>query len=164
MLDATVQTALNRQVNAELYSAYLYLSMAARFDAANLRGVAHWFKVQAQEETGHAMKFYGYIVERGGRVSLQAIEAPPAEWKTPLAAFEAAYAHEVKVSGLIHGLVALAREKKDFATENFLQWFVAEQVEEEAAADEIVQNLKMIGDATAPLLMYNQVLGQRKAG
>ena len=95
MLEDKMLTALNKQANAELYSAYLYLAMAAEFDHANLRGVAHWFKVQAQEETGHAIKFYDYIVERGGRVSLAAIAAPPAEWTSPLTAFEAAYAHEL---------------------------------------------------------------------
>ena len=123
--------------------------MAAYFDAQTLEGFAHWMKVQAKEEMGHAMKFYEHIKDRLGRVSVDAIDAPPAEWKSPLAAFEAVYAHECKVTALIDRLLALAVKEKDTAAAAFLQWFVTEQVEEEAQADAIVQKLKMIGSASS---------------
>ena len=164
MLGKKMQDALNGQINAELYSSYLYLSMAAYFESINLRGFAGWMRVQAQEETAHAMKFYAFVVERGGRVALKAIAAPPGEWSSPLAAFQAAHEHEQKVTAMIHKLVDLAEGQKDHATRSFLQWFVDEQVEEEANADEIVQKLTMIKDAPQGLLMLDSVLGQRKAG
>jgi ferritin len=164
MLDGKMQDALNKQLNAELYSSYLYVSMSACFEAANFRGMAHWMAVQAQEEVGHAVKLFKYIVERGGRVALDAIEKPQAEWATPLAVFENAYAHEQKVTGMINGLVTMAQGIKDHATDAFLQWFVSEQVEEEASADEIVRKLRMIGDSTNGLFMLDHALGERKGG
>ncbi len=161
MLTERMEEALNQQVNAEMYSSYLYLSMSAYFESINLKGFANWMKVQAQEELLHAMKIYDFINERGGRVKLTAIDAPPTEWDSPLAAFEAVYEHECKVSGLINDLVNLALEEKDHASHIFLQWFVTEQVEEEASADEIVQKLKLMGDARGGLFMLDRELGQR---
>ena len=161
MIDERMQEALNKQLNAEVYSAYLYLSMSAYFQSVNLGGFANWMRVQWQEELAHAMKFYDYVNERGGRVVLQAVEAPPLEWDSPLAAFEHVYEHEQKVTGMINKLVDLAVEARDHATNNFLQWFVSEQVEEEASADEVVQKLRLVGDDPSGLFMIDQELGQR---
>ncbi|RLB22092.1 MAG: ferritin [Deltaproteobacteria bacterium] len=161
MLKQTLEKALNEQVNAEFYSAFLYLSMAAYFRSINLSGFANWMEVQYQEEVAHAMKFYNYINERGGRVLLKAIDAPPTEWDSPLAAFEAAYQHEQKVTRLINDLVELAIEEHDHATNIFLQWFVTEQVEEEDNANEVVQKLKLVSDARGGIFMLDRELGQR---
>ena len=161
MLKQEVEKAFNDQMNAEMYSAYLYLSMAAQFEAQDLRGFAQWMKVQAQEEMAHAMKFYAHVNERGGRVLLGAIDAPPAEWATPLAAFQAALEHERKVTALIGKLVEVAREAGDEAAGVFLQWFVAEQVEEEASAGDVVEKLKLAKDSPNGLSMMDQRLGQR---
>jgi len=162
MLSSTVQDAMNQQVNAELYSAYLYLSMAAHFEAANLHGMAHWMQLQAKEEAGHAMKFFKYVAERGGRVTLAAIAAPPVEWGSPHAVFENVYGHECHVTSLINKLVDLAGAEKDHASGVFLQWFVNEQVEEEANASEILHQLKMIGDSKQGLFMLDRHLAQRQ--
>jgi len=161
MLSERMLNALNKQVNAELYSSYLYLSMAAYFESINLKGFANWMEVQAQEELTHAMKFFDYINERGGRVKLGAIEKPPDEWDSPLDAFEAVYEHEQKVTNMINDLVNMAMEEKDHATYNMLQWFVAEQVEEEASADEIRQQLRLIGKDGRGILMIDRELGKR---
>lgn len=161
MLNEKMQEALNEQINAELYSAYLYLSMVAYFESINLSGFATWMRVQTQEELTHTMKIYDFINERGGRVMLKPIAEPPAEWDSPLAVFEAAYKHEQKVTGLINNLVNLAIEEKDHASNNFLQWFVDEQVEEEASADEVVQKLKMVDKAPDGKFMLDRELGQR---
>ncbi len=161
MISKKIQDALNDQINAELYSAYLYLSMQAYFESVNLSGFANWMKVQTQEELTHAMKMYGFVNERSGRVVLGVIEAPPTEWDSPLAVFEAAYSHEQLVTGRINDLVNLAIEEKDHATNAFLQWFVDEQVEEEASADAVVQNLRMAQDAPGALFMIDRELGQR---
>jgi len=161
MLSKKIQDAINGQTNAELYSAYIYASMSAYFESVNLPGFANWMRVQTQKEVMHAYKFYNYVNERGGRVVLQAIDAPAQEWDSPLAAFEAAYAHEQKVTGLINDLVDLAVSESDHATTNFLQWFVSEQVEEEASADEVVQKLKLVGDAPGGLFMLDREMGQR---
>ncbi|MBN1461533.1 MAG: ferritin [Armatimonadetes bacterium] len=163
MLSKKMQDALNGQINAELFSSYLYLSMSAYFESANMAGMAGWMRVQADEEEMHAMKIFDFIGDRGGRVTLAAIEAPPTEWKSPLAAFQAAYEHEQKVTGLINDLVALARKENDPATDIFLQWFVTEQVEEEKTADDIVQKLKMVQDQPGPLYMLDKELGARKS-
>lgn len=161
MIKAKIQDALNKQLNAELYSSYLYLSMAAYFESVSLKGFANWMRVQAREELAHAMKFYDYINERGGRVNLTSISAPSAQWDSPLAAFEQVYEHEQKVTGLINDLATLAIAEADHATNNFLQWFVAEQVEEESSADEIVQRLRLLGEDRSGLFMLDQELGQR---
>lgn len=161
MIGKKMLDALNEQINAELYSAYLYQAMAAHFVAGNLKGFAHWMDLQAKEEQAHARKFYDFLLDRGGRVTLKAIAAPPAEWKSPLQIFEESYAHEQKVTGLIHKLVDLARAENDHAAEVFLAWFVTEQVEEEANASEIVEKLKMVKEHPQGLLMLDAQLGQR---
>ena len=160
-MDEKMQEALNKQLNAEVYSAYLYLSMSAYFQSVNLSGFANWMRVQWQEELAHGLKFYDYVNERGGRVVLQAVEAPPSEWDSPLAVFGHVYEHEQKVTGMINKLVDLAVEARDHATNNFLQWFVSEQVEEEASADEVVQKLKLVGDDASGLFMIDRELAQR---
>lgn len=161
MISEKMQEALNGQTNAELYSAYLYLSMAAYFQSINLPGFENWMRVQAQEELVHAMKFFNHVNERDGRVVLRSIEAPPTEWDSPLAAFEDAYQHEQKVTRLINDLVDLAVKEKDHATNNFLQWFVSEQVEEEASANGVVQKLELMRDAPGALFMIDRELAQR---
>ncbi len=161
MISQKMQDALNEQVNAELYSAYMYLSMATYFESANLSGFANWMNIQTQEEVSHTMKIYKYVEERMGRVILKAIDGPPTEWDSPLAAFEAVFAHEQKVTGLINGLVDLAIKENDHATRGFLQWFVDEQVEEEASADAIVQQLKLMKDAPGALYMLDKETAQR---
>ena len=162
MISKKMEAALNKQINAEFYSSYLYLSMAADFEAKNLEGFANWMKVQAQEEWGHGMRIYNYVNEQQGRVLLEAIDAPQAEWDSPLAMFEAAYKHEQHVTSLIHNLASLANEEKDYATGIFLQWFVSEQVEEEAHAVSIVEKLKMIKESPQGLMMLDRALGERK--
>jgi ferritin len=161
MIGKKMEKALNDQINAELYSAYLYLSMVAYFESENLPGFATWMRAQTQEEVMHAMKMYDYLNERGGRVILKAIDEPPAKWKSPLAAFEAAYKHEQLVTGRINDLVDLAIKEKDHAANAFLQWFVNEQVEEETSADAVVQQLKMADGAAGALFMIDREMGQR---
>jgi ferritin len=161
MFAKRMQDALNKQVNAELYSSYLYLSMAAYFESIDLTGFATWMRVQVQEELVHAIKFYDFINERGGRVKFAAIESPPGEWDSPLAAFEHAYQHEQKVTNMIDALVDVAAEEKDHATASFLSWFVDEQVEEEASANAVVRKLKLAGESGSGLFMIDRELGQR---
>lgn len=161
MLSDAMMQAMNNQINAEMYSSYLYLSMSACFEEMNFSGMAAWMQVQAKEEMEHAMKFYKHIIDRMGRVTLKAIDAPPTEWKSPLAIFQEAYKHEQKVTGMINGLMQKACDEKDHASVIFLQWFVTEQVEEEAAACGIVEKLKMIGDSSNALIMYDRALGMR---
>jgi ferritin len=156
-----MEKALNEQLNAELYSAYLYLAMSAWFESQNLPGFAAWMRIQHREETAHAMKFFKFVAERRGRVVLKAIEEPAKDWKSPLAAFEAALEHEQYITGRIGDLVNLAVEEKDHATNAFLQWFVNEQVEEEATADSIIQKLRMAEKAPGAMLMLDHELGQR---
>ena len=156
-----MEQALNGQLNAEYYSSYMYLSMAAYFSSIDLPGFANWMRIQVQEEEFHALKFYDYIIERCGRVILQTIEAPPSEWDSPLEAFKATLAHEQKVTGLINDLVYLAREEKDNATEIFLQWFVSEQVEEEDSVNTVLGQLKLIKDSPQALFMLDKELAQR---
>lgn len=161
MINKKMEAALNKQINAELYSAYLYLSMNSYFQSVNLRGFANWMRVQALEEMTHADKFYKFVVDRGGRVLLDAIDKPPIKWASPLAVFEEVYRHEQKVTSLIHSLVDLAIREKEHATNTMLQWFVNEQVEEEANADTLVQQLKLIGDNGYGILMLDRELAQR---
>ena len=161
MINKKIEKALNNQVNAEMYSAYLYLAMAAYFENTNLSGFANWMQVQAQEEMSHAMKFYRYINERGGRVTLKQIDAPRAEWKDAVEVVKEVYDHEQKVTSMINDLVNLSNEQKDHATTNMLQWFVAEQVEEEANADEMLQQLKLIDGKGAGILMLDRELKKR---
>jgi ferritin len=161
MLTEKMQKALNGQLNAELYSSYLYLSMNAYFKSVNLDGFTNWMYYQAQEELEHSMKFYDFIIQRGGKVQLQQIEAPPSEWSSPLAVFEATLEHEQKVTGLINDLVDVAHEERDHATNIFLQWFVSEQVEEEENVGGVLEQLKLMGDAKGGLFMIDRELAKR---
>ncbi len=154
--------ALNKQLNEELESAYIYLGMAAHFEAQSLRGFANWFKKQAQEEVAHAMRFFDFINNREGNVKLFNVKAGPSSWKSPLAAFEAAYKHEQEVTAMIHRIVDMAAKQGDHATRVFLNWFVDEQVEEEAQTKEIVERLKMIGNSRSGLLVLDAELGKRE--
>lgn len=157
-----VTKAINKQINAELYSSYLYLAMSAFFVAKNWLGFAHWMKVQSGEENAHAMKFYDFVLERGGEVVLEDIKAADTGWKAPLEVFEAVYAHELKVTALINDLLKVARQEGDAATESMLKWFIDEQVEEEANAKQIVDKLKLIKDSANGLFMLDHELGERK--
>ena len=161
MINRTIEKALNGQVNAEFYSAYLYLSMVGYFESIDLKGFANWMRVQVQEEQFHAMKLYDYILERGGKVTLQPIDAPPTDWDSPLAVFEATLEHEQKVTGLINDLMYLAREEKDNASEIFLQWFVKEQVEEENNVSTAMGQLKLVKDSPEALFMMDKEMAQR---
>ena len=161
-LAPNLEGGLNKQINEEMFSSYLYLSMAAYFESANLPGFANWMRVQTQEETLHAMMFFDYVNERNGRVLLTKIEAPKTEWKSPLDAFTEAYNHEKHISERIRALVKQARKLGDDSTENFLQWFVAEQVEEENSTYTIVQQLKLIGDDRAGLFLIDRELAARR--
>lgn len=161
MIPQTVLDEFNKQINEETFSAYLYWSMAAWFESQNLPGFAGWMRCQAQEELLHASKFFDQIHERGGTVVLTAIDAPKTEWDSPLNAFEEAYAHEQHISGRINHLVDVAAEAKDHASQPFLQWFVSEQVEEEATADGVVQQLRRAESAPGALFMIDREMGQR---
>ncbi len=161
MMNKKMTELLNKQINEELFSSYLYLSMSAYFLTENLDGCAHWMKLQAQEELNHAMKFFKYIDERGETIALDKLAKPQAKWASPLAAFEEAYKHEQKITASIHAIMGAADELKDYGTHQFLQWFIAEQIEEEDAADEIVQKLKMIGDSKGALFQLDHQLAKR---
>jgi ferritin len=161
MIGKKMQDALNKQINEEMFSSYLYLAMSADFQAKNLAGAGSWMKAQADEETSHAMKFFHFILERGGEVELLPIAKPRKNWKSPLEAFEEAEKHEQHITRCIHDLVDLAVAEKDYATQNLLQWFVNEQVEEEAAAGEIVAKLKMVAESKNGLYMMDRELGAR---
>jgi ferritin len=161
MIGKKMEEALNGQIKEEMFSAYLYLSMSAWFDSINLKGFANWMRVQWQEELVHALKIFDFVNERQGTVNLKQLDAPQLKWDSPLMAFEAAYKHEQHITKCINNLVQTAIDEKDIATEIFLEWFVNEQVEEEASADEIVQQLKLVGDKGQGLFMINRELGQR---
>ena len=161
MLNKKVQKALNDQINAELYSAYLYLAMSNWFVLENLPGMANWLKVQAEEELSHAMRIYNFVQDRNSQVVLEKIEGPPLKWSSPVAAFEAAYQHEQKITGMINDIVDAALAERDHATVSFLNWFVDEQVEEEASALEVVDKLKMVEGHAGSMFMVDKELGQR---
>lgn len=161
MLSKTVQDAMNEQVNNEFYSAYQYLAMAAYCESVNLPGFAQWMRTQSQEETEHAMKFYDFILDRNGRVVLQAIEGPVIEFGSPLEVFEQALEQEQKVTAMINDLYGLAVKESDYASQAFLQWFVTEQVEEEKNAGDVAETLKMVGDKSEMLFLLDRELGQR---
>jgi ferritin len=161
MISKKMTDALNVQINKEIYSAYIYLSMAAYSEHIGLKGIANWFTVQYQEETGHAMRIYKYLQEQGAQVKLQAIEQPQTDYKSPTDMFEKTLAHEQYVTKSINGLVDLALKENDHATQIFLQWFVTEQVEEEANDHEILDKLKMIGESGSGLYMLDRELGAR---
>jgi ferritin len=162
LLSKKLESALNDQLNAELFSSYLYLSMEAYFESLGLTGFSHWMRLQAQEELMHGLKFYDHINERGGRVILKAIATPEKDWKSPLHVFEAALKHEQKVTDLIDDLMNLALDAKDHASQIFLQWFVTEQVEELASAGAVVDKLKLVGDSPNGLFLMDQELGGRQ--
>ncbi len=161
MLSKTLQKALNEQIQKEFYSSYLYLSMAAYAESMNLPGFAHWLKLQQQEEHGHAMKLYKYVNERGGRVELLGIDQPPVEFKSPTALFEEVLQHEQYITESINKLYEKALKENDYATQVMLQWFISEQVEEEATASEILETLKMAGEKGQSLLMLDRQLARR---
>jgi ferritin len=160
-INKNIQDAINDQINAEMFSAYLYLSMAAWFEFHNLPGFGNWMTVQAQEEMAHAKIFYNYVIERGGQVILKAIDAPSTDWSGPEAIFAEAYAHEQKVTARINALMDLARKENDHASVIRFEWFVTEQVEEEASVDKVIQKLKMVGDNSQGLFMIDNELGTR---
>jgi len=161
MLTEKMENALNAHINAELYSAYMYYAMSAHFAAEGLPGCSHWMNLQVVEELDHAHRFIDYVNERGGRVKLAAIDAPQLEWESPLAVFSNALAHEQHVTSLINTLVDVAIAESDHATNNFLQWFVGEQVEEEASAGEIVDKMELVADDKGGLFFLDQELGKR---
>ena len=156
-----MQAELNAQIKAELDSAYLYLSMAAHFEAVNLGGFAKWMRLQAKEEQGHAMRIFDFVVERGGRVVLEAVDKPQTDFGRPVEVFQQVLEHERKVTGLIHDLYAMAQSEKDYASQVMLHWFIEEQVEEESTAEGIVERLRLAGDAGAALLLLDRELGAR---
>lgn len=164
MISDTMLKALNTHVNEEWYSAYLYMSMSAYASDQGLSGVANWFRVQYGEEMMHAMKFYDYILEQGGRLRLQAIQEPPHEFDSLEALFRGALDHERHITGCINELVSLAISEKDYATQTFLQWFVTEQVEEEANASEVLSRIRLVGQDGRGLLLIDSQLAQRAPG
>ncbi len=161
MINRKLEDAINAQINAEFWSAYLYLSMAMQFEEKGYAGIANWFRIQFKEEQAHAEIFINYLVSRGGRVVLKPIDAVPTEWDSPLAAFEDTLAHEEKVTALINNIYALAEAEHDYATRGKLDWFIAEQVEEEETAKGLIDRLKLIGDNGLALYMLDQELAQR---
>jgi len=161
MISKKLEKAINDQINRELFSEYLYISMQAWFAAQNLDGMANWMDAQGKEERFHAMKFFNYVLERGGKVTLKLIEGPATEFKTPLKAFQAALEHEQFITKSINDLMDLAIKENDHATKSFLEWYIDEQVEEEASVDKIVNQLKMVGDNGHGIMMIDRELGQR---
>ncbi len=161
MMSEKMNAALNKQINEEYFSNYIYLAMAAYLEDSDLDGMAHWMRMQAQEEYQHAMKIFDYMIERGTRVVLTEVAAPPREWANPLACFQAALEHEKYMTKNINDLADLALEEKDHATNNIMQWYVSEQVEEESNVDRIVKKLKMMGaDGTALFMMDRELAGR----
>jgi ferritin len=163
MLSQEIQEAINDQIHHEFHSAYVYLSMSAYLEASNFTGFANWMRMQAKEEVNHAMKLFDYVNDRNGRVTLKTLEQPPANFKSPLNVFEHALEHEKKVTGMIHTLYELAKKENDYATQVALQWFINEQVEEEATATKVVDRLKIAGNDGAALLMLDNEMGSRPA-
>ncbi len=161
-LHKVTQDAINEQINFELSSAYLYLSMSAHFEAHNLPGFANWMRLQYKEETEHAMRFYKYIFDRAGVVTLKAIPQPQTKFKTPLDIFKQVLEHEQKVTAAIHKIYELAVKEKDYPTQEMLQWFIKEQVEEEKNASDIISLLEMIGNQPHGLIMVDRQLAERK--
>ncbi|MGB8645040.1 MAG: ferritin [Anaerolineae bacterium] len=164
MISQTMQDAINEQIRAEMYSANLYLSMSAYFEANNLPGLANWMRVQFQEEQSHALKFFDYLFERGGRGVIGALDQPPSDFESPLDIFQKAYAHEQKVTGLINKLYELALKENDYPSQFLLQWYIKEQVEEEKNASTIVEELKQIGPIQGLILHLDHRLGKRGKG
>src|SRR5262245_11973629 len=163
MLSKAMQDAINAQVKEEFYSAYLYLSMSAYCEGINLPGFAHWMRLQFHEETKHALKLFDHVYNRGGKVVLQAIDQPPVDFRSPVDMFQQALEHEKKITGLINHRYGVAVKESDYAAQTMLQWFVSEQVEEEKNASQIWEQLKMVPEKGAALLMIDKQLGSRIA-
>ena len=163
MLTSKLQDAINRQINSELYSAHLYLSMAAYFETISLTGFASWMKIQHQEETDHALRLFDYVNDRHGRVVLHAVDQPPIEFESPLSVMQQSLEHEREVTKMINSLYELAIAEKDYPSHVLLEWFVEEQVEEEKTLTDIVDHLNIIGDDGTGLLIMNERLGSRTA-
>ena len=161
MISEKLCDALNKQINAEMYSSYLYLSMSAWFENKSLSGFAHWMRVQAEEETFHAMKMFDYVHERGGVVTLTAIDQPDSQWESPLAVIEAVLRHEEHVTSLINDLVDVSMDVRDHAGTYFLQWYVEEQVEEEANVGTLLERMKMIADDSAGMFALDMEMAKR---
>ena len=161
MIVKTIQDALNAQINDEQYAAQLYLAMSVALESRNFKGFAKWLRIQSAEETSHAMRLIDFVLERGGRVELKALQAPPVEFGGPLQVFEGALKHEQLVTSKIHALYEAARSAKDYATEVMLHWFISEQVEEEASAGEIVERIKAVGDQGGAIWYLDKELGKR---
>lgn len=161
MISKTMERAINEQINKELFSSYLYLSMAAYFENTGLPGAAKWMIVQSGEEREHGMKLFEHLIERGGRVALGALAAPEAEWANPMAAFQAVYTHEQFVTKSIHGLYEVAIQEKDYAVQVLLQWFINEQVEEEKNASDVIESMKRIEAHETAVLQLDHQLGKR---
>ncbi|MBD3331096.1 ferritin [Candidatus Peregrinibacteria bacterium] len=162
MMNKKIEQAVNNQINAEIYSAYLYLAMAAYLEDLSLTGFSNWMKVQYQEEMAHAMKFYDFVYERGGKVKMQAIDEPQNDYKSVLEVFEKTLEHEKQVTASINSLYELAVKEKDYALESFLKWFIDEQVEEEASAQELIDKLKLAGQEGPGLFMLDKDLNARQ--
>jgi ferritin len=162
MIKEKILKILNKQINEELYSSYLYLSMSNFFSSLNLDGFAKWMRMQSQEEYGHGMKIYDYILQRNGKATLAKIETPKAVWKSPLDAFQETLRHEQHISSCVNNVVNLAIQDKDHATTQFFQWFISEQVEEEANVINILEKMKMIGDHKSGIFMLDREMGKRQ--
>jgi ferritin len=163
MMSKTMQDAMNEQMKHEFYSSYLYLSMSAYCDRSNLPGLARWMRAQAQEETKHAMKIFDHVLDRGGKVELQQLGRPPADFASPKDVFEQAHRHEQQVTAAINKVYGLAVDERDFASTAFLDWFVREQVEEEKTSGLLAEQFRMVGEDRPGLLMLDRELGQRKS-
>ena len=161
MLSKSIQDAINDQINKELFSSYLYLAMSSYYAESNLSGFASWMRVQSTEEYGHAMKFYGYVIERNGHVELAPIDKPQAKFKSPVDVFRQVLDHEQKVTAMINKLYELATKEKDYPTQIMLEWFITEQLEEEKSAGDILEQLKMIGDSPVSIVMMDRQLAAR---
>jgi ferritin len=162
MLSESIQQAINKQITYEFSASHAYMAMAAYFESLSLTGFAHWFRLQSEEEREHALRFFDYVNDRGGRVTLGAIDEPQNEFASPLDVFEHALAHEQRVTAAIHAIYALAAQENDYPTLSMLQWFIDEQVEEEKSAQEIIQHLKLIGDDGPGLLALDRHLAERE--
>ena len=161
MISKTIEAALNEQIKHEIYSSYLYLSMSAWAEASNYAGAAHWLRVQFHEEQEHAMKFYGYIYDQGGRVTLQGLAQPPVEWTSMLDLFQQVLDHERKITSLVNNLYGLALKENDYATQGLLAWFIKEQVEEEKNVTTIIEQFKIIGNSGQATFMMDRHLASR---
>ena len=162
MISGKIVKIINDQINFEYYSAYIYFSMCAHFKSQGMNGFANWMQVQTQEEMCHGTGLFNYLIQRGGKVELKAIDKPKTSWKSALEVFEDVYEHECKVTQRIHAIAKSAETEKDYALLNFIQWYISEQVEEEANAQEIIGQLKMIGEIKGALYMLDKDLGTRQ--